>query len=65
MDFEKSQIKEKDGVLIFTPDNNKTETKILYPKDKYLCGDAACKKIYAKSKSVLFLNFPTSVFQRI
>lgn len=50
-DLEKGKVKEKNGVLIFTPDNNKSETKMLYPKDKYLCGDAACKKIYAKSNA--------------
>lgn len=50
-DLETGKVKNKDGVLIFTPDNNSTETKMLYPKGNYLCGDAACKKIYAKSNA--------------
>lgn len=50
-DLEKGKYKEKDGVLIFTPSNKSSKTKMLYPKDKYLCGDAACNKIYGKSNA--------------
>lgn len=50
-DLETGKYKEKNGVLIFTPDNKELETKMLYPKDQYLCGDAACNKIYAKSNA--------------
>ena len=50
-DLEKGKVKEKDGVLVFTPSDDSKETKMLYPKGKYLCGDAACKKIYAKSNA--------------
>ena len=48
-DLEKGKYKEKNGVLIFKPTANGTKQKMLYPKDNYLCGDAACNKIYAKS----------------
>lgn len=50
-DLEKGTYKEKNGVLIFTPKDKKQKSKMLYPKDKYLCGDAACNKIYGKSNS--------------
>jgi hypothetical protein len=50
-DLEKGKVKEKDGVLVFSPEDDTKETKMLYPKGKYLCGDAACKKIYAKSNA--------------
>lgn len=48
-DLETGKYKEKKGVIIFTPDDKKKEQKMLYPKSNYLCGDAACNKIYAKS----------------
>ncbi len=50
-DLETGKYKEKNGVIIFTPDNKDLQQKMLYPKDDYLCGDAACNKIYAKSNS--------------
>ncbi len=50
-DLETGKYKEKNGVIIFTPDNKELQTKMLYPKDQYLCGDAACTKIYAKSNA--------------
>lgn len=50
-DLETGKYKEKNGVIIFTPDNKDAKTKMLYPKDNYLCGDAACNKIYAKSNA--------------
>lgn len=50
-DLEKGKYKEKNGVLIFTPEDKTQQAKMLYPKDKYLCGDAACSKIYGKSNS--------------
>ena len=50
-DLETGKYKEKDGVIIFTPDDKTKDKKMLYPKSNYLCGDAACNKIYAKSNS--------------
>lgn len=49
--LEHGTYKNKKGVITFTPDDKKGEQKILYIKDGYLCGDAACTKIYAKSNS--------------
>lgn len=55
-DLEKGKYKEKDGVLIFKPENKDGKTKMLYPKDNYLCGDAGCNKIYAKSNETCTTN---------
>lgn len=55
-DLETGKYKEKDGVIIFSPDNKEKEKKMLYPKDEYLCGDAACNKIYAKSNATCTSN---------
>ncbi len=50
-DLEKGKYKEKNGVLIFAPESKKSKTKMLYPKNNYLCGDAGCNKVYAKSNA--------------
>ncbi len=50
-DLETGKFKEKKGVLTFTPKNGKGEQKLLYIKDDYLCGDANCNQIYARSNS--------------
>ena len=49
--LEYGNYKVKKGVITFTPDEKGKQTKILYMKDGYLCGNAACTKIYAKSNS--------------
>lgn len=48
-DLIKGKYKIKNGVIIFTPEDKKQETSMLYIKDGHLCGDASCSKIYAKS----------------
>lgn len=50
-DLETGKYKMKKGVITFTPDDKEKETKILYTKDGFLCGDAGCSKIYARSNS--------------
>lgn len=49
--LEYGNYKVKKGVITFTPDEKGKQTKILYMKDGYLCGNASCTKIYAKSNS--------------
>ncbi len=55
-DLEYGTFKMKKGVITFTPEEDNNETKILYTKDGYLCGDAACTKIYARSNSTCSSN---------
>lgn len=55
-DLEYGRFKIKKGVITFTPKETSAETKILYIKDGYLCGDAACTKIYARSNSTCSAN---------
>ena len=50
-DLEYGKYKMKKGVLTFTPESEKGETKLLYTKDGYLCGDVACTQIYSRSNS--------------
>lgn len=50
-DLEEGKYKKKNGVITFTPKNKDGKTKLLYIKDNYLCGDADCSEIYAKSNS--------------
>lgn len=50
-DLEYGTFKMNKGIITFTPEEENAETKILYTKDGYLCGDAACTKIYARSNS--------------
>lgn len=50
-DLEYGKYKMKKGVLTFTPESDNGEVKLLYTKDGYLCGDAACTQIYSKSNS--------------
>lgn len=49
--LEYGSYKVKKGVITFTPDDETKQSKILYMKDGYLCGNASCTKIYAKSNS--------------
>lgn len=49
LEYGKYQMKK--GVLTFKPESKKGETRLLYTKDGYLCGDAACTQIYSKSNS--------------
>lgn len=55
-DLEYGTFKIKKGIITFTPEEDNAETKILYTKDGYLCGDAACTKIYARSNSTCSAN---------
>lgn len=55
-DLEYGTFKIKKGIITFTPKEDNAETKILYTKDGYLCGDAACTKIYARSNSTCSAN---------
>ena len=50
-DLETGTYKMKKGIITFTPDDKNAEKRILYTKDGYLCGDAGCNQIYAKSDS--------------
>lgn len=50
-DLEHGKYKSKKGVITFTPENKDGKVKLLYIKDNYLCGDAACTQIYARSNS--------------
>jgi hypothetical protein len=50
-DLEHGKYKKKKGVITFTPKTENGKVKLLYIKDEYLCGDAACTQIYARSNS--------------
>lgn len=50
-DLETGKYKIKNGVITFKPNDNDKETKMLYIKDGYLCGDANCTKIFAESNA--------------
>ena len=48
-DLESGTYKIKRGVITFKPKNSKGNTKLLYIKDKHLCGDVDCTQIYFSS----------------
>ena len=48
-DLEAGKYKIKKGVITFTPKDSKNTTKLLYIKDKHLCGDVDCTQIYFSS----------------
>lgn len=48
-DIIKGKYKIKNGVITFTPNDKTKSTTLLYIKDEYLCEDADCNKIFAKS----------------
>lgn len=48
-DLEVGKYKIKKGVITFTPKDSKNTTKLLYIKDKHLCGDVDCTQIYFSS----------------
>ncbi len=48
-DVEKGSYSIRKGVITFRPSSKDAKEKILYIKDGYLCGDAACTEIYAHS----------------
>ncbi|MGN1338073.1 MAG: hypothetical protein ACI4WW_06330 [Candidatus Coprovivens sp.] len=50
-DLIKGTYKIKTGVITFTPNEKNSQTKMLYIKDGYLCGDVSCTQIYAPSNS--------------
>lgn len=55
-DLEHGKYKTKKGVITFTPKDKTKKVKLLYTKDDYLCGDAACTQIYARSNSTCTSN---------
>lgn len=48
-DIEKGSYSIRKGVITFRPNGKDSQEKLLYIKDGYLCGDAACSEIFAHS----------------
>ncbi len=48
-DIETGKYKIKNGVITFTPKNKDEQTKLLYIKDKHLCSDPECTRIFAST----------------
>lgn len=50
-DLIKGKYKIKNGAITFKPNKEEQTTDMLYIKDGFLCGDAACSEIYTKTDS--------------
>ncbi len=48
-DLEQGKYRIKNGVITFTAKGDKQSSRMLYIKDKHLCGDAECNEVFAES----------------